>query len=154
MIYQSLPLSTPQNVVVVNQPSAPATIGVTVIPRANDYLALTVVMMVICFIHGNLPAFVCLIPALIFANMVSRCVCLHVRACMGEAGLPEKSLSENGHCGLTSVGPWWWWLSFANMVAKWGRRNFLQNPPPECVDVAYRKVVSILSRRLLANRLT
>ena len=60
-----------QNVVVVNQPSAaPQTIHV-VHNRANDHMVLTLVMMVLCFLHGNLPAFICLIPALIFAMVVS-----------------------------------------------------------------------------------
>ena len=56
---------------VVNQPSAaPQTIHV-VHNRANEYMVLTLVMMVLCFLHGNLPAFICLIPALIFAMVVS-----------------------------------------------------------------------------------
>lgn len=60
-----------QNVVVVNQPSAPPQTLHVVHNRANDHMVLTLVMMVLCFLHGNLPAFICLIPALCFAVVVS-----------------------------------------------------------------------------------
>ena len=67
-----------QNVVVVGQPSpVPQTTIVRPHPRANEYLALTLVLMVICFIHGNLPAFFCLVPALICSCVVS-CTQCHV----------------------------------------------------------------------------
>ena len=62
-----------QNVVVVSQPSTLA--HTTIIqprPRANEYLILTVVLMVLCFIHGNLLAFFCLVPALICSYVVSK----------------------------------------------------------------------------------
>ena len=61
-----------QNVVVVNQPSAPPQTIHVVHNRANNHMVLTLVMMVLCFLHGNLPAFICLIPALCFAVVVSR----------------------------------------------------------------------------------
>ena len=57
---------------VVNQPSAPPQAVHVVHNRANNHMALTLVMMVLCFLHGNLPAFICLIPALCFAVVVSR----------------------------------------------------------------------------------
>jgi len=60
-----------QNVVVVNQPTTTPTTVHVVRTRANEYLILTVVMMVLCFLHGNLPAFVCLVPALCFSCVVS-----------------------------------------------------------------------------------
>lgn len=62
-----------QNVVVVNQPSAPQTVVThQVIPRANDHMVFTIVMLVICCIHGNWLALICLIPALIFSLSVSQ----------------------------------------------------------------------------------
>ena len=57
---------------VVNQPSAPPQTIHVVHNRANNHMVLTLVMMVLCFLHGNLPAFICLIPALCFAVVVSR----------------------------------------------------------------------------------
>ena len=59
-----------QNVVVVSQPTAPAATTVRVPRRANEYLALTVVLCVLCFLHGNLLAVVLLIPALICSCVV------------------------------------------------------------------------------------
>ena len=63
-----------QNVVVVDQPSGPqpATVTVRPIAREKEYLGLTVIMMVLCFLHGNFPTFFFLIPALIFAYVVSK----------------------------------------------------------------------------------
>ncbi len=63
-----------QNVVVVNQPTAssPLVQHVTVVPRASTYMVLTMVLMVLCLLQCNLAALLCLIPALIFAMMVSR----------------------------------------------------------------------------------
>lgn len=61
-----------QNVVVVSQPSTvPTTRVIEAHPHANDFLVLTVVMMVVCFFCGNLLAYICLVPALIFSIMVS-----------------------------------------------------------------------------------
>lgn len=61
-----------QNVVVVGQPSA-ATAPVIVAQRthAPDYLVLSVVLFVICFLHGMWVLHICLIPALIFSIAVS-----------------------------------------------------------------------------------
>lgn len=72
------PLS--QNVVVTNQPNMrPEVHHVAVAPRAREHLILTVVMMVICGLHCNWPAFVCLLPALLFALVVGRpVVCVTV----------------------------------------------------------------------------
>ena len=62
----------PQNVVVVGQPSTvPHTTIVQPRPRASEYLALTLVLMILCFLHGNLLAFFCLVPALICSCVVS-----------------------------------------------------------------------------------
>ena len=56
----------------VGQPSTvPHTTIVQPQPRANEYLILTLVLMALCFIHGNLPAFICLVPALICSCVVS-----------------------------------------------------------------------------------
>lgn len=60
------------NVVVVNQPAAPQmTTEVTIHSAPSDYLTLTIVLMVLCGLHANLLAFVCLIPALCFAIAAS-----------------------------------------------------------------------------------
>ena len=56
----------------MNQPSAPPHKIDVVHNRANNHMVLTLVMMVLCFLHGNLPAFICLVPALCFAVVVSR----------------------------------------------------------------------------------
>ncbi len=40
--------------------------------RANSFVGLTAVLMVLCLLHFNVPAFVCLIPALICACVVSK----------------------------------------------------------------------------------
>ena len=64
------PRTCMQNVVVVGQPSAPAQTIVHAPPRANEYLALTVVLCVICFLHCNLLAVLLLIPALICSCVV------------------------------------------------------------------------------------
>lgn len=57
------------NVVVVGSQPQPSTQVVHHVqaPRGTTYLVLTAVLMVICFLHGNLPAFLCLVPALICA---------------------------------------------------------------------------------------
>ena len=60
-----------QNVVVVNQPGSSTERVETVQPQANDHMGLTLVIMLLCFLHGNLPAFACLIPALCFSYLVS-----------------------------------------------------------------------------------
>ena len=66
-----------QNVVVLNQPAAPQmTTEVTIHSRPNDYLVLTIVMMVLCGLHLNLLAFLFLIPALCFAFAVSTLIYL------------------------------------------------------------------------------
>jgi hypothetical protein len=61
-----------QNVVVVGQPSAPST---TVVRRTqrreNDYLVFTLVLLILCFLHGNILALVLLVPALICSVTVS-----------------------------------------------------------------------------------
>ena len=68
-----IPIYALQNVVVVSQPSSPQTVVThQVTPRANDHLVFTVVMLVICCIHGNWIALICLIPALIFSLSVSQ----------------------------------------------------------------------------------
>ncbi|CAI8055111.1 hypothetical protein GBAR_LOCUS30087 [Geodia barretti] len=56
------------NVVVVSQPSAaqPSTVIVERV-RPSDNLIWVLCLMVVCFCTGNLVAFVCLIPALIFS---------------------------------------------------------------------------------------
>ena len=51
--------------------SQPQQIHVRVEPAPNDYLGVTIVMLVMCFILGNWPGFVCLFPALIFSLIVS-----------------------------------------------------------------------------------
>ena len=71
-----------QNVVVVSQPSTLAhTTIVQPRPRANEYLILTLVLMVLCFIHGNLLAFFCLVPALICSYVVSIIVLQAIYTC-------------------------------------------------------------------------
>ena len=63
-----------QNVVVADQPSSDSVPHTTVVqphPRANDSMALTLVLIAICLVHGNLPAFLCLIPALLCSYVVS-----------------------------------------------------------------------------------
>ena len=61
-----------QNVVVVgNQPTLQPEVVHVRAPRAPDYLLLTAVMMFLCFFHGNLPAIICLVPALLCACAVS-----------------------------------------------------------------------------------
>ena len=61
-----------QNVVVVGQPSAPPTTVVCRTQRReNDYMVFTLVLLVLCFLHGNILAVVLLIPALICSVTVS-----------------------------------------------------------------------------------
>ena len=62
-----------QNVVVVGQPQAQPQVVSVRTRQATTFVALTAVTMVLCLLHGNLPAFVCLIPALICACVVSCC---------------------------------------------------------------------------------
>ena len=61
-----------QNVVVVGQPTAPPTTVVHATRyRANDYMVFTLVLFILCLIHGNILAIVLLIPALICSVTVS-----------------------------------------------------------------------------------
>lgn len=60
------------NVVVVNQPGSTTEGAVTVQLRVNDHMGLTLVIMLLCLLHGNLPALACLLPALCFSCLVSQ----------------------------------------------------------------------------------
>ena len=62
-----------QNVVIVGEPAPVApVVGCVHHPvRANDYLTATLVLFILCFIHGNILAVLLLIPALICACTVS-----------------------------------------------------------------------------------
>ena len=61
-----------QNVVVVGQPSAPPpTVVHRTRRRENDYLVFTLVLLILCFLHGNILALLLLIPALICSVSVS-----------------------------------------------------------------------------------
>lgn len=62
-----------QNVVVVTQPVT-GTPRETVAPPTQNYMALTLIMIVICMLCFNFPAFICLFPAFIFAGKVSGCM--------------------------------------------------------------------------------
>lgn len=55
---------------VVNQPVVPPAVRATVTHPAHDYLVFTIIMMIICGAIANIPAFVCLVPALLFASKV------------------------------------------------------------------------------------
>ena len=87
-LFDTPPLN-PQNVVVVGQPTAPAPArapaATVVVPdRTVNYTVLTVVLMVVCFFHCNFPAYICLIPALLFATNVGN-------ACLQETHLHHIS---------------------------------------------------------------
>ena len=60
-----------QDAVVINQPLAPPSKVDAGHTRAKEHFILTVVMMLLCFLHGNLLAFICLIPAFLFSRMVN-----------------------------------------------------------------------------------
>ena len=60
--------------VVLNQPQAVPQIVSVQNRRATTFVGLTAVLMVLCALHFNLPAFVCLVPALICACVVSTTV--------------------------------------------------------------------------------
>ena len=59
------------NVVVVGQPAVASTVRVELPPKASDFLIFSVVLMVLCFIHGNIPFVLLTIPALICSIVVS-----------------------------------------------------------------------------------
>ena len=80
--------SNVQNVVVVGQPAPSPTEVVFQPPRAPDYLILSVVLFVVCFLHGMWQLHICLLPALIFSIVVSsvqlqlRYICAAISICV------------------------------------------------------------------------
>ena len=73
-----------QNVVVVgNQPTPQSEVVHVRAPRAPEYLMLTGVMMILCFLHGDLPAIIlCLVPALLCACAVSTLMAVNINGYM------------------------------------------------------------------------
>ena len=70
-----------QDAVVINQPLAPPSKVDAGHTRAKEHFILTVVMMLLCFLHGNLLAFICLIPAFLFSRMVNDFAWLYWTIC-------------------------------------------------------------------------
>ena len=73
-----------QNVVVVgNQPAPQSEVVHVRAPRAPEYLMLTAVMMILCFLHGDLPAIILFLgPALLCACAVSTLIGLVTKHCL------------------------------------------------------------------------